>query len=83
MYSLFKFSAAAVMAVSAPALAQTVAVPSVGSENGMSNMPKTTATIPDRVRTMDPNSPDGIRVRSDLADQPGESPQVSMPREHF
>ena len=71
MFSLYKFSAVAALAISVPAAAQTIAVPPVGSQGGMSNMPKTTATIPDRVRTPDTNSPDGLRVRSDLADQPG------------
>ena len=39
MFSLYKFSAVAALAISVPATAQTVAVPPAGSQDGMSNMP--------------------------------------------
>lgn len=83
MYSLYKFSAVAALAISIPAVAQTVADPPIGTQDGLSNMPKTTATIPDRVRTPDDGSPEGLRVRSDLADQPEPPPTVPVPKEPF
>ena len=83
MYSLFKFSAAAAMVISVPALAQIVVVPPIGSEDGLSNMPKTDSTVPDRVRTLDLNVPGGMRVRSDLADAPVTPPPAPLPKERF
>jgi hypothetical protein len=83
MYSLYKFTTLAALAISMPAAAQTVADPPIGSQDGTSNMPKATATIPDRVRTPDTNSWDGVRVRSDLADKPGTPPAAVTPKEPF
>lgn len=83
MYSLYKFSAVAALAISVPAAAQTVAVPPVGSQDGMSNMPKPSATVPDRVRILDLNAPGGVRVRSDLADEPGPHRPAVMSKERF
>ncbi|MHB2206627.1 hypothetical protein [Methylobacterium sp. CM6257] len=83
MFSLFEFSAAAAVIISTPALAQIVAVPPIGSDDGMSNMPKTSATVPDRVRTLDLNAPGGMRVRSDLADKPGPRHPTFMLKERF
>lgn len=83
MYSLFKLSGAAAVIISTPALAQIVAAPPIGSDDGMSNMPKTSATVPDRVRTLDLNAPGGMRVRSDLADKPGLRHPTFMFKERF
>lgn len=83
MYSHFKLAAAAAVIISTPALAQIVAVPPIGSDDGMSNMPKTSATVPDRVRTLDLNAPGGMRVRSDLADKPGPGHPTFMFKERF
>jgi hypothetical protein len=69
--------------VSTPALAQIVAVPAVGADDGMSNMPKTSETVPDRVRTLDLNALGGMRVRSDLADKPGPRHPTFMLKERF
>jgi hypothetical protein len=55
---------------SSPAFAQVIADPPVGSSEASENMPKATDTIPERVRTYDPEMTGGIKVRSDLADKP-------------
>ena len=76
-------TAAAAMIINGPALAQVVVVPPIGSEDGISNMPKTNSTVPDRVRTLDLNAPGGVRVRSDLADQLGSHRPAVRSKERF
>jgi hypothetical protein len=83
MHAFYKFSAVAAMAISVPAFAQTVAIPPVGSQDGMLNMPKGSETVPDRVRTLDLNAPGGVRVRSDLADKPDQPHPADISKERF
>lgn len=83
MFSLFRFSAAAATVISAPALAQIISVPPIGVESGMSNMPKTADTIPDRIRTLDLGASGGMHVRSDLADKPDPSHSDPIKKEGF
>ena len=63
-----------------PAFAQVIAEPPVGSSGTNTNMPKSTETVPDRVRTYDPEVTGGIKVRSDLADKPENRAQRSKPQ---
>ena len=83
MLSICRLSVAAALAISGPAVAQTVSTPLIGSDDGVSNMPKTTATIPDRIRTPDRYAPDGVRVRSNLADEPETHPPPPALKKRF
>jgi hypothetical protein len=58
---------------SSPAFAQVIADPPVGSSDASENMSTATDAIPERVRTYDPEVTGGIKVRSDLADEPKKS----------
>ncbi len=83
MSAFFRLFAGAFLTIITPAFAQTVAAPPIGAENGMSNMPKTSATVPDRVRTPDVEVQGGMRVRSELADKLVTPLPVPMQKEHF
>jgi hypothetical protein len=83
MHPIYLFLLVAALAISVPAAAQTVSVPAVGSDDGTLSMPKTTATIPDRIRVVDPDAPGGVRVRSNLADEPGAPPPAAILKDGF
>jgi hypothetical protein len=63
-----------------PAFTQVIVEPPVGSSDTRTNMPKSTETVPDRVRTYDPEVTGGIKVRSDLADKPENPAPRPLPR---